>query len=209
MLKLKLIEKVKSEPVLWNQRSTIYKRCVLCTIYASLSFDKMLSGRSYAQAIRAHFLVHQILGDLILEYLDSYQNEEVDELLKNFVDGISLHTKDILQNKNLQCLAQKIEDGLTQLAERGGTAALWVQYFRMVTSEKNFIIAERTADWYLHLRCVRNMIAYFYATGHNLYAKCSHLYLQDMLQLRNTMNETQYATFIDGLFTIRRSERVW
>lgn len=53
------------------------------------------------------------------------------------------------------------------------------------------------------------MIPYFYSSGHNLYAKCSHLYLQDMLKLKDTMMEAEYRKFIDGFFTIRRFDRRW
>lgn len=62
----------------------------------------------------------------------------------------------------------------------GSTSQLWVQYFELITIVKEFIKAERSENWNLHLECTKKMIPYFHASGHFLYAKSSHLYLQDM-----------------------------
>lgn len=54
------------------------------------------------------------------------------------------------------------------------------------------------------------MIPFFHASGHTLYAKCAHLYLQHMLQLKDSMNELEYERFTaEGFFTIRRSDKFW
>lgn len=54
------------------------------------------------------------------------------------------------------------------------------------------------------LKCVRNMLPYFHATGHHLYAKSGHLYLQDMKTLHpdDVISISQY-------FTIRSTEKYW
>ena len=181
---------------------------VLCTVYAPLSADKMLSGHAYARAIRGHFLVHEVLGELILANAQ-YRMDEADELVQNVVDDSGFSLTDVLQSEALQTLLLKVQDSMAQFVNQGSTASLWVQYFNMITLVKNFIIAERTGNWTLHLKCVRNMIPYFYSSGHNLYAKCSHLYLQDMLKLEDNMDETEYRQFVDGFFAIGRSEEVW
>ncbi|GBN73034.1 hypothetical protein AVEN_44198-1 [Araneus ventricosus] len=53
-----------------------------------------------------------------------------------------------------------------------------------------------------HLNCVEEMLPYFQASGHFLYAKSAHLYLQDMLQLASV-----FRRFIQGFFTVRRSAK--
>jgi len=68
-------------------------------------------------------------------------------------------------------------------------ARLWVQYFCMVSIAKKFIRAERMGDWEAHLNSIKNMLPYFHASGHFLYAKSAHLYLQDMLKLQNIMEK--------------------
>ena len=52
------------------------------------------------------------------------------------------------------------------------------------------------------------MVPYFHASGHFPYAKSAHLYLQDMLQLEKLMNQSVYQRFIEGFFTVRRSDKL-
>lgn len=40
---------------------------VLSTVYAMNSIDKMLSGHNFAQALHAHFLMHEALGHLLIQ----------------------------------------------------------------------------------------------------------------------------------------------
>lgn len=80
----------------------------------------------------------------------------------------------------------------------------------MITIVKDFIKAERSRTWSLHLKCIERMVPYFHATGHNLYAKSAHLYLQDMRELPESMNENEYELFTtEGFFTIRQTEKFW
>lgn len=54
------------------------------------------------------------------------------------------------------------------------------------------------------------MIPIFHASGHYLYAKSAHLYLQNMLQLQEIMkdNESEYDEFVKNRgFTIKRSNK--
>ena len=58
------------------------------------------------------------------------------------------------------------------------TARLWLQYMDMVTLLRQFIKAERTGNWALHLHLLQEMLPYCPAAGHNTYAKYVHIYLQ-------------------------------
>ena len=71
-----------------------------------------------------------------------------------------------------------------------------------------FLEAERTSNWKLHLQVAREMIPFFFASGHYLYAKSTYLYLQTMVDLPNTHPEIQ-TSFEQGYHTIRRSDRFW
>lgn len=51
------------------------------------------------------------------------------------------------------------------------------------------------------------MLSYFHTFGHFLYAKSAHLYLQDMLYLKRNMEESALEKFINGFFTIRRTNK--
>lgn len=96
---------------------------------------------------------------------------------------------------------------LEELKARGPTAQLWVQYFEMVTIALDFIRAERLGLFKEHLDAVRKMLPYFHASGHFLYAKSAHLYLQDMLKLEENMDEQTFKNFKNGFFTVKRTEK--
>ena len=78
----------------------------------------------------------------------------------------------------------------------------------MVAFLKKFIKAERTGNWMLHRAAVKEMLPYFAAAGHTLYAKSAYLYLQQMCQLDQTHPDV-YTHFMNGFHVIRRSDRYW
>ena len=63
------------------------------------------------------------------------------------------------------------------------TARLWIQYMDMVSILRRFIVAERTGNFSLYLKTLQDMLQYFTADGHILYAKSVHLHLQSMTDL--------------------------
>lgn len=81
---------------------------------------------------------------------------------------------------SVEALLDQFNKKLRMYEERGPTAKLWVQYFRMVSIAKEFIRSERMGDWQAHLNSIKNMLPYFHALGHFLYAKSAHLYIQDV-----------------------------
>lgn len=97
------------------------------------------------------------------------------------------------------------------MKKRGPTSKLWMQYWEMISIVKDFIRAERSGNWNLHLKCVERMLPYFHASGHFLYAKSAHLYLQDMRKLTETINDDyEFMLFTsEGFFTIRRTHKFW
>ena len=76
----------------------------------------------------------------------------------------------------------------------------------MIQILKTFIKAERTGEWELSLYALQQLLPYFAASGHNLYFKSAHVYLQMMCQLRNN-NPRGYEAFKKGYHVIRRSDR--
>ena len=56
----------------------------------------------------------------------------------------------------------------------------------------------------------KQMIPYFHAAGHLVYAKSDHLYVQQMMELHNIMPEKEYDQFTEqGYFTIWGSDKFW
>lgn len=180
---------------------------LLSTIYAENSIDKMLSGHAYARAVRAHILVHLALASEVVKTIHlTEEDESIIEDTLSKLDRSAIPTAH--ENEQFQAVATKFTDALRKLESNGPTAKLWVLYFRMVTLAKQFIQAERTGDWNLHVATVQKMLPFFHAAGHFFYAKCAHLYLQDMLELERKMDPLDYERFTKkGFFTIRRTKK--
>lgn len=73
---------------------------------------------------------------------------------------------------------------------------------------EDFIDAERTSNWCLHLQSCSRMLNLLAASGNSNYAKSLRIYLQDMTGLRET-NPKLYTFFKEGRHTARRSEHKW
>lgn len=70
------------------------------------------------------------------------------------------------------------------------------------------IRAERMEDWQAHLNSVKEMLPYFHVSEHFPYAKSAHLYLKDMLKLEDKINPSFFRRFVQGYFTVRRSNKL-
>lgn len=78
----------------------------------------------------------------------------------------------------------------------------------MVDLLRKFIKAERLGNWDLHLQSLYEMLPFSAASGHRLYLKSVHIYLQKMAKLPEQHPEV-HQHFIEGLHVIRRSDRCW
>ena len=78
----------------------------------------------------------------------------------------------------------------------------------MVDILRQYIRAERTGNWALHLECISKMLPYLAASGHNHYTKSAWVYIQRMSQLEEQHPDI-YQQFQEGLHVVRRSDRLW
>ena len=131
----------------------------------------------------------------LTEAMDHYDNAMLSE---QSVDNVC--ASDVLvriQHKLLEKMAQPM-----------CTGQLWVQYMGMVNILRQFLKAEQTGNWQLHLKSVHEMLPYFAASGHTLYAKSAYIYLQMMLRLPETHPDV-YKKFEEGFHVVRHSDRYW
>lgn len=85
-------------------------------------------------------------------------------------------------------------------------ARLWLQYMEMVDILRRLLQAKWIGDWALHLQSLFDMLLYLAASGHNLYLKSVHIYLQKMSKLQD-QNPEVYNHFSEGLHVVWRSGR--
>ena len=179
------------------------------TVNASNSVGHMLNGKSLSRAVRAHFLVDDalnfILSEIILpksshtDMCPAVDNEELQaspdqnnntsmlelETLIEFVCSHQVLPDDLAQDRRLEEMKFKYGNTMKSLKSHR-TAQLWLQYMRMIDISKGFIKAERTGDWLLHLKMLKEMLPYFAAAGHHHYLKSGYMYLQQMCNLNAT-----------------------
>ena len=182
-------------------------------VYAENTVPHLLSGKAYARALRCHLLAQSALVSQIIEFVVEERNIDLKplEIIYNDANEVGLTDKEIVQlqsNYTLRKLREGIESYCKQKKESSRTAALWIQYIEYVDIIKEFICAERTSNWLLHLQAVAKMTNLFAATGHINYARCTRMYLQEMTELP-VKHPWLYQKFLDGHHAIRRSDRFW
>jgi hypothetical protein len=202
---------------------------LLQVLFGSDTVSHMLSGKAYTRSIRGHFLVESALMTKLLQHLMPVEDNGLDDRLKE--NQFRLSCDDALEIGSLvketwtKCLVKdeecnlnwetlwhvedRLEELKKQLIEGSRTARLWLQYLRYISVVKEFIAAERTGNWQIHLKAVSDMLGLFAATGHNSYAKCARLYLQSMMDLPKTHPWLHEMFAVHGFHAVRRSDRFW
>ena len=109
-----------------------------------------------------------------------------------------------------QELTRRIErlDVKTRSIQASRTAKLWLHFMKMMDILRMCLKRERMGIWALHIQAMYDMMPYLVASGHNLYTKCIHVYLQQMHKLHETHPEVS-RHFDQGLHVVRRSDRFW
>ena len=135
--------------------------------------------------------------------------DEVTELLHvidKLLDGI-ISVTELGENNAVKTLKKRIQ-AFNGSFGQNRTAKLWIEYMNRIDLLRQFITAERSGHWLLQLKSLQQMLPYLAASGHNLYVKSAHVYLQDMLELEQTHPNLD-AAFKSGLHVVRRSDRFW
>ena len=167
------------------------------TIYAENSAKKMLEGKQYERAMRAHDLLSTVNNESL------FQNVAIkyDECLKNGVDEESIPI-----NTGRDYLA--IESEFSKLCEAlpaSHVNKLWILYMEMVDLLHTDLMAERSGNWDMYLFSLKCMLPYFSGTGHNNYTRSVYWFLQEMSALHPKVLEE----FKKGLFVVRRTDTYW
>ena len=95
-----------------------------------------------------------------------------------------------------------------ELCSKSRTVALWLNYVHYIEIVQQFITAERTSNFALHISTTKQMINLFAATAHNNYAKTYRLYLQSVDILEKDHPQI-FEQFSFGNHTVRRTDMIW
>lgn len=180
-----------------------------CKVYAENSTEHMMSGRNFSRAVRAHLLTQRALVKILITSID-VSDLDIEKITRIYSDASGAGILDIFENsEEINHIIKKFIDHLNNIQENfGKTAKLWLQYIHMVFLVEQFIRAERTGDFNLHMVTTTDMLPYFHASEHFNYAKSVQLYCQYMQELHRKMNADEYKKFTsEGYFTICRTDK--
>ena len=132
--------------------------------------------------------------------------EAVGNLFDEVLSG-KVTVKEVCMSQELTRIIERLEVK-KQSIQASHTAKLWLQFMKMMDILRLFLKGERMGIWALHIHAMYEMMPYLAASGHNLYTKCIHVYLQQMHKLHETHPEVS-RHFDQGLHIVRRSDRFW
>ena len=95
-------------------------------------------------------------------------------------DVIELSPKQIIKD-----LDERLDVTRNENIRKSRTTKLLLLHVRYTSIVKCYILSERMCYWALHLHTVQKIMNLFAASGHINYARCSRLYVQEMLALSN------------------------
>jgi len=185
-------------------------------VYGENTALNNMQAKSYNRAIRAHKLTYEalwkILWPMFIEWAkqNGLNNDDVDAAAKRVVESLkgSVDTeatsdalKDLdntLRNPHILQLLDEFEKTLTT------TSKYWFTYLKMVSILLQFVRAERTGSWELHVSSFAAMLPWFAVYDHSHYTRWGAVYLADCKQLETTHPDV-YQEFQEGNFVVKTS----
>ncbi len=122
---------------------------------------------AYSRALRLHTLTAQSIVTVLFETPDALEGVNVTQLRQLWSQMMS---DDIIVSEAMSDpVISKLGDVMSQLYQtvscRSRTAKLWVQYVEQVSLMQQFVHAERSGYFPLHLHTIARMQPYFHALG--------------------------------------------
>lgn len=188
-------------------------------IYGSSVTTAILKGKSYNRGVRAHKIVMEAMFRLqwrsFVEWLSKQNRTHVNQ--QALIEEAT-HCQLALENaRDVQDAMLKMCDALATLqAEltrfqndakcKSQLFTYWNDYEVMVQLLLEFIKAERTGDWFLHLSTTAAMTPHFFSMDRPNYSRWLPVYLADMNQLAKTHPDVHHE-FMSGNHAISRSTK--
>ena len=182
-------------------------------VFGPLVVESMMGGHAYARAVRGHELASMSLHRLIVADAEAAGKISADD--KEFIhmhytalagpDPVAARAAlTVAARERVVAIDGKVLAHRETIKARGPTAAVFVQCIEMVEVAQRFLRAERTGDFKLHCRALRETLPCMSSTGHNHYIKVLHLCLQ-------MINEADPATLavLAKFHAVRRTQNHW
>ena len=190
-------------------------------VYAESTVNLMLAGKQFHRAVRGITVAYECLTQLWLAaffdwYLTELSGKRIEvEIPETFWEQLRT-THEALQSNDAQAgrtsedaLCKSINHYLLPLFEKfnewGCSASPTFKYWSMFLEAAKILLlnnrAERDGLWGLHLSTTAKMIPYFFVANRNNYSRWAPLYLLDMLQLPDYIEDA----FRRGNFSVRRA----
>lgn len=189
-------------------------------VYAAGTTSVLMLGKSYNRGIRAHKLsmeaLFRLLWQAFLEWLSKQAVGLEDQVKQRFVDRCKECQNAVKKEDFFQCwpalkdcvepLTSLLAEFKSERSEKSKVFSFWEDYINMVLVLLQFIKAERTGNWKLHLSTTAAMVPHFFSMDRVNYARWLPVYLSDMNMLE--LNHPQvYQEFIAGNHSISRSKQ--
>ena len=177
---------------------------VFSSIYAENSAKKMIEGKQYERAMRAHDLLSTVLKKKILNQItiDKQCLDLIEKKYNSIIEKSLGDLKDLEKDdKEISIIIKKFED-LCKVLSTCQLNKLWLLYIDMVDLLHTNLMAERLGYWDMYLKSLKEMLPYFAGCGHNNYTRSVYWFLLEMNKLPIAVLEE----FEKGLFVVRRTK---
>ena len=179
----------------------------------------LLKGKSYNRGVRAHRLIMEAIFRLqwqaFIKWLSDndgggIDKEAVAEYTRACREAVQ-EGKDVKKNldkltQNMVELEQQFTTFRNEARSKSHLFAFWDDYVAMVQLLLQFIRAERTSDWHLHLSATSAMTPHFFAMDRPNYSRWLPVYITDMNQLLET-HPVIHKEFVNGNHAVSRSSQ--
>jgi len=164
--------------------------------------EQVMSGISYAPAVRIHKLTYQALWQMLLpEFMEDLDGRLLGKITS--LESLIQHDVDDLIS---MLAAEDFQSHLKTFEERlsiNPSSAFIVGYMRMISTLLSFIRAQREGNWELYLASFKHMVPYFFRYDHINYARWGTVFLAEMESLPSEV----HREFLEGNFIVKRSKR--
>lgn len=186
-------------------------------VYGENSIKSIFKGLHYNRGVRGHKLLYESIRMLqIYEYLKFCKNSyllqflssvEFNALRESIVDKDSIKVRDTFQKLSTQgkIFLTDYKTFVIQKCSENENFLYFNTYCEMVEILLDSIKADREGNFSLHLTSTRRMLPYFFSMNHPLYARGVSLYINDMMQLPESVKKD----LENGMMSVKRKKGIF